>query len=89
MDDILSTGVENLEKNNECGKMDTLWPDKGWIKCNVNLLRRIRIDCWIGIEVIVWMIMMEMISGSELKHLERSLGRRRSLTTVVLLGPLS
>ena len=56
---------------------------------NVNLLRKIKIDCWMGIEVIVWMKMMEMKRGSVLKHLERSLGRRRSLTTVVLLGPLS
>ena len=69
--------------------MDALWQDKWRIKCKVNLLRNIRIDCWIEIEVIVWMIKMKMISGSELKHLERSLGRRRSLTTVVLLGPLS
>ena len=56
---------------------------------NVNLLRKIRIDCWIGSEVIVWKKKMEIISGSVLKHLERSLGRRRSLTTVVLLGPMS
>ena len=56
---------------------------------NVNLLRNKRIDCWIEVEVIVWMKKMEIISGSVLKHLERSLGRRRSLTTVVLLGPLS
>ena len=34
---------------------------------NANLLRKIRIDCWIGIEVIVWIKMMEMKRGRCLK----------------------